>query len=138
MHLDCGSYVSIVGLFFSDGRGKIMVSQRYDVPARIVQGGQGGKAHPSEGTKKWEQQGCEVLLDAREAQVTRMRTSQRSSFQCWVKLQSSHGLDRSLYMSLTGPCLGFADQHKRKTPISENGEIGMTRRACPAIPRCGF
>ena len=67
----------------SDGnrRSKITVSLRYDVPARFVQGGKVWKAHKVKGQKSGSNQGCEVLLDAREAQVTRMRTSQRSSSQ---------------------------------------------------------
>ena len=48
--------------------------RRCDVQARMVQGGQGGRTTQSEGTKKWEQQGCEVLLVAGEAQALWMRT----------------------------------------------------------------
>ena len=33
---------------------KITGSQRCDVPARIVQGGEGGKAHSVKSQKKWE------------------------------------------------------------------------------------
>ena len=58
---------------------------------RIVQGGQGGQKHTvKEPPKKWEQQGCEVLLDAREAQVVWMRTVQRSTTQSWVKVHNRH------------------------------------------------
>ena len=56
-------------VFFSDGRSKITVGQRCVVPTRIVQGGRGAKAHLSKGQKRWEQQGCEVLLDGREGQA---------------------------------------------------------------------
>ena len=43
-----------------------------------------------EGTKKWEQQRCEVLLVASEAQVVWMRMLQRSATQFQVNLQSRH------------------------------------------------
>ena len=55
-----------------------------------MQGGKGRKAHLVKGQKRWEQQGCEVLLDAREKQVIQMRTSQRSASQWWVNLHSRH------------------------------------------------
>ena len=44
-------------------------------------GGQGEQQTHSEWTKKWEPQGCEVLLVVREAQVVWMRTLQRSATQ---------------------------------------------------------
>ena len=48
--------------------------------------------HFTEGTKKSGSNKivrC-LLLDAREAQLVRMSTSQKSASQCWVKLQSQH------------------------------------------------
>ena len=58
---------TILPYFFIVIRSKITVRERYYVPSEIVR-----ESTLSEGTKKWEQQGCEVLLDAKEAQVQRL------------------------------------------------------------------
>ena len=65
-HVSAQSSPRRVGRLIDHGCCKIAVSQRCDVQARSVQGGQGGKEHTRKGQENWDQQGCEVLLDVRE------------------------------------------------------------------------
>ena len=94
------------------------------VPARTVQGGEGGKAHLLTGQKEWEQQGWEVLLDAKEAQVDWMRTSQGSASQCWVKLWSRQ--NRSAETTQAATLIGLALEEKL-TGTSRRLDLQTTR-----------
>ena len=96
---------------------------------RVVQSG------TVKGQKKvGEQQGCEVL-DAREAPVIRVRTSQRSVSQCWVTLQSRH--HKSAETTKAGVLISLAVEVKLNGTVNLPERKEVQRATCRLVNECG-